>query len=235
MIRGRVQGFTLIELLAGIAIFALISTSLYGALGISVRAFDSAGRRTQSEQRMRVVSGYLQRAVEQSYPLALVDRGGWNLLFEGEPGRLRYVANLPGFLGYGGLYEIIFRTTRVNGRQRLLMERRPLFIDRVSGEPRGKLEQQVLLDDLQSLRLRYYGSREVGEQARWRDEWHAARRLPSLVVIQITEADGESWPPLVAQPRVTNVRFQMAAGTLGNPALGSAPPAESAVIGRALN
>ena len=117
-----------------------------------MKAFDSVSRRTDFEQHLRVVSGFLQRSVEQGYPLALVNRRGWRLLFEGDASSLRYVANLPGFLGYGGLYEMIFRTDHQQGQMRMILERRPLFIDKARGEFRGELEQQILMDDLRELR-----------------------------------------------------------------------------------
>jgi len=231
----RKRGFTLIELLAAIAIFALISGSLYGALGIAVRAFDSAGRRLDSEQQMRVVSGFLQRSLEQGFPLALVNRGSWRLQFEGDPRSLRYVANLPGFLGYGGLYEINFRVAGEEGRLRLLLERRPLIIDKVRRELRGELEKLVLMDDLQELRLRYYGISEGDDRPRWQDQWSDARRLPLLVEMNITATEGTSWPPVVAQIRNNNIRFQMAAGSAEVESTGLISPAAAADSKKVLN
>lgn len=213
MSRQRAGGFTLLELLAGIAIFALISGTLYGALGISVKAFDSVSKRTDSEQTMRVVSGFLQRSLEQGYPLALVNRGGWKLLFEGDAGSIRYVANLPGFLGYGGLYEMIFSSPYKDGHLSLVLERRPLFIDKARGEIRGDLEKQQLMDKLKAIKIRYYGRGAEDETPLWKEQWREVKRLPILVEIQITTADGDIWPLIVARPRVNNVGFQTALGT----------------------
>jgi len=235
MISHRTRGFTLIELLAGMAIFALISGSLYGAFGIAVRAFDSAGRRMDSEQQMRVVSGFLQRSLEQGFPLALVNRGNWRLQFEGDSRGLLYVANLPGYLGYGGLYEISFRSAREDGRLHLLLERRPLIIDKARRELRGELEKQVLMENLQDIRLRYYGISEGADSPRWQDQWRDARRLPLLVEMNITATEGAPWPPVVAQIRNNNIRFQMAAGSAEAAATGLIPPSGSAQAGQVVN
>jgi general secretion pathway protein J len=213
MNRQRNRGFTLVELLAGIAIFALISGSLYGALGISVKAFDSVSKRTDAEQTLRVVSGFLQRSLEQGYPLALVNRNGWKLLFEGDAKSLRYVANLPGFLGYGGLYEMVFSSPYKDGHLSLVLERRPLFIDKARGELRGELEKQVLMEKLKAIKIRYYGRGAEDENPLWKEQWREAKSLPTLVEIQITTAEGDLWPMIMARPRVNNVRFQTALGT----------------------
>jgi len=203
------KGFTLIELLAGIAIFALISTSLYGAFAISWRSFDSAGRRTDAAQQMRLVSDYLQRSLEQGNPLALVDRGRWQLLFDGDATALRYVANLPGYLGFGGFYETAFKLDQEADQQRLLLERRPLVVDKVRGQIRGNLEKQVLLADLQSLQFRYFGVTKEGDSPSWHKTWRQSRRLPNLIEARIVDAQGQAWPPIVARLRVNSVRFQM--------------------------
>jgi len=213
MKRQHSRGFTLVELLAGIAIFALISGSLYGALGLSVKAFDSVSKRTDAEQKVRVVSGFLQRSLDQGYPLALVNRNGWKLLYEGDAKSLRYVANLPGFLGYGGLYEMIFSTHYNEGQLSLVLERRPLFIDKARGELRGELEKQVLMKELKTINFRYYGRGAEDENPQWKEQWRDAKRLPELVEIQITAADGDRWPAIMSRSRVNNVRFQTALGS----------------------
>ncbi len=210
----RSRGFTLIELLAGITIFALISTTLYGAFGIAVQAFDRAVAKTDSDQHLRVVSGFVQRHLEQSYPLALLNRGKWRLLFNGDSKNIHYVVDLPGILGFGGLYENTIRTRNYNGQTQLLLERRPLIIDKTRGELRGELQTQVLMDDMRSIQLRYYGSVESRGEARWHDEWNDTRHLPLLIEMQITATDGETWPPIVARPRVTRVRFQTISSSL---------------------
>ncbi len=209
------RGFTLIELLAGIAIFALISASLYGAFGISLRSFDSAGRRTDADQQMRLVSAFLQRSLEQGNPLALVDRGRWQLLFDGNRTALRYVANLPGYLGFGGFYEMAFKLEHEPGHQRLLLERRPLVVDKVRGEIRGDLQKQVLLADLQSLQFRYYGIAGSEVSPAWHEIWPQSRQLPLLIEARIVDVQGRAWPPVVARIRVNQVRFQMAQGSSG--------------------
>jgi general secretion pathway protein J len=203
----RSRGFTLLEVVVAIALFAMIMSVLYGGFATSVRAYEAAEVRIGAGARLRVVSAFLRRSLNGAFPLALVWRNERKLLFEGEPERVRYVSDLPAYLGFGGLHEIVIERERDGGEVHLVMRRRPLVIGE-DGEIEGEFESRVLLEDLGELRFRFFGSDNERESPVWRERWPAGTRMPLLVELVVRDPDDTLWPAIVARPRVDTVRYQ---------------------------
>jgi hypothetical protein len=119
---------------------------------------------------------------------------------------LRYVADLPGYVGVGGLHELVLELEPGDGQSDLVMRRRPLQIAR-SGELQGELETRVLAEDIDGFAVRFYGSLDGKDEPEWRDDWSSAKHTPLLVELTITPASGPPWPVLQVRVQVDAVRY----------------------------
>jgi len=210
----RERGFTLLEVVVAIALFALLMTLVYNVLGTAVRAFEAGQTRTNSSESRRVISEFLRGSLTGAFPLAVAKGREWLLLFDGGEGAVRYVADLPGHVGVGGMHEIVVERERRGEHDALVMRRRPLVFDD-EGEPSGEFDSRVLLDRVNDFQVRFFGSEEADLPPQWRDAWPAGKRMPILVELAITDEDDRAWPALVMRPRVDSIRHQGAGAGRG--------------------
>ncbi len=196
-LRSGCDGFTLVELLIAIALFGLVLAGLYGGLRIATRASDAGEARARDNDELRAVMGFLRFELGQVVPLVFSDEGDEEVIFEGEPERLMFVARLPQHRGVEGNYQI----TLLVDEDRLVLRYRLAKADRQylfeSGDP-GK--EVVLVPGLAGLELSYYGKR--GRSARFYSRWDDPERLPALVRMRLKPAGrGVIWPDLIVPIR----------------------------------
>lgn len=200
----RAAGFTLIEVLLATVLLAagltLAFATLRSASTISQRGEALAAR----SERMRTVEGFLRQRLVSALPVAL-GRDEHTLRpqrFIGEPRRLRFVADVPDYLGRGGPY---LHDIDVHGQapaQQLritlaqLQDGKPVDIDAAA-------PAEILADGLVEVRLAYRGFDPLrGGPGEWQDQWADSDRLPRWVRIELRDALGP-WPPLlVVLPQV---------------------------------
>ncbi|WP_303748841.1 prepilin-type N-terminal cleavage/methylation domain-containing protein [Stenotrophomonas pigmentata] len=193
------RGFTLIEVLLATVLLAAGMALAFAAVR-STLAISSRGEAIASgNERMRAVEGFLRRRLVSAMPLAL-ERDALNgnaAVFTGSPKQLRFVANVPDYLGRGGPYLHTLEVSGSGEAQELRLGLTLLQSGQLLEEnpPRGS---ELLADRLKQVKLRYRGI-EPGTTAmgRWQDSWDVPGRMPMLVSIEVTPAQGAAWPPLV--------------------------------------
>ena len=220
MIRAQ-KGFTLLELLIALALIGLIVTLLFGALRFSSKAWDSSEERLERDTAIVMFWQYLSDRFRQARNVSAQIDGKNYGFFQGEKEGLEFVSPMPAHLGSGGLYIIRLRKARLDGKQKLVLQRwfyHPEVLDgkaslpswqplSVSGNYRIGLEkpelrawysESILVDDMKDIHFSYYGIQEKDdEQAQWSDSWNGEkRRLPFLVQIQIEDEKGK-WPEMI--------------------------------------
>lgn len=200
-------GFTLLEVLVATALFLLLMLLLYAGMSVAVRAYDAAESRTESGAQLRVVSEFLRRSLDGAFAMAVSRRSDWLLLFDGGNGRVRYVADLPGYVGIGGLHEIVVEDIAGEQGRQLVMRRRPLVIGE-DGSIQGAFDERVLLEAFKGLEVRFFGSDDVRQAPTWREQWPQGKRMPLLVELLIRDDAGEAWPPLIVRPQADAMRYQ---------------------------
>jgi len=213
----RQRGFTLLELLVALGIFVLLAGLAFGALRLGGRVWEAGDRRIEASDVMRVGWRFLQRALNGAEALPSLEPGRKGVHFVGTPQSLEFIAEMPGYLGTGGLYLVRLAgepDPERPGQRRLVLRRilasryRPDLAD-------DAWQQAVLVPSLEGLQLAYYGSDENGAGGDWQDRWEARSRLPKLVRVGITPAQERPWPLLIAHPRLGQDRKLQEGETAG--------------------
>ncbi|MDR1076977.1 MAG: prepilin-type N-terminal cleavage/methylation domain-containing protein [Xanthomonadaceae bacterium] len=193
----RAAGFTLIEVLLAMVLLAaglaLAFTTLRSATAVANRGEIIA----QNNERARAVEGFLRRrlSMAQTIGFGLDQATGTVQRFSGTSREMRFVSDLPGYLGPGGpcLHELKV----VDEGKRLTLSFHMVQAGEIIQDP-GQRPPEVLADGLRSVRFRYRGmDLSGGKPADWEDEWTRADILPTQVAIEVETADGSSWPPLI--------------------------------------
>ncbi len=202
--RRAAAGFTLIEILLAMVLLAaglaLAFATIRSAMAISTRGEAMAKRGEQ----VRAVEGLLRRRLASAMPVAMaVDaETGQRDFFIGEAQRLRFVADVPNYLGRGGPYLHDLGVAGDGAERRLQLSLVLVQDARLVPErpPRGP---EVLAEGLRALRFRYRGIDPLsGELGDWQPRWDTPDRLPLLVSIEVLPTRGPPWPPLtVALPQ----------------------------------
>jgi general secretion pathway protein J len=190
-------GFTLIEVLLATVLLASGLALAFATLRASTATVDRGESLAARSERMRAVQTFLRRRLASAVPIgfAVDPETGDPLRFIGEPGRMRFVADLPDYLGRGGphLHDI----TVVDGVDGPMLA--ASFATVVAGETFEEARPrppEPLVRDLAQARFRYRGLDADDVPGDWTDQWDMADQLPLQVSIEI-EGDGSTWPPLV--------------------------------------
>lgn len=193
----RIRGFTLIEVLLTML---LVAIGLALAFAV-IRSAQAVGARGESiaarSERMRAVEGFLRGRLAGALPITFgTDGGGRPLRFAGEPETMRFVADLPPYLGQGGphLHEL-----QVDGRghqRRLLLDLSLMQGGRSFSDIPAR-PPEILADRLRSVHFRYRGMSPRGGLGEWHGHWSWPERMPLQVEVAIESEDGEVWPPVI--------------------------------------
>lgn len=203
--KSRAAGFTLIEVLLSTVLLAaglgLAFTTLRAATATAQRGEAMAER----SERMRAVAGFLRRRISAALPIgfAMDDINGLPQRFVGEPDRIRFVADLPDYLGRGGphLHDITLDADGDAQRLRVAFAVVQGGQTMLESSPR---EPELLAEGLRDVEFRYRALDADGAIGPWQDSWTTADRLPLQVSIRIVESGdrgdrggGRPWPELV--------------------------------------
>jgi general secretion pathway protein J len=169
-----------------------------GATGTTRRGEEMA----QANERVRAVQGFLRRRIAGARGASFdTDQAsGLPMRFVGDAERMRFVADLPDYIGRGGPNLHDLRIERDGEGVRLMLDLAVVQAGTTLVE-RGR-EPEVLADGLREARFRYRGLGPDGALADWQDEWTAVEQLPLLVEVVMVAGDGRTWPTLVVAPRL---------------------------------
>lgn len=208
--KSRASGFTLIEVLLATVLLAAGLALAFATLRSSTALVGRGESMAQRNEHMRAVQGYLRARLSMAQPIVFAtDRGTLQQArFIGSPQRMRFVADLPDYLGYGGPY---LHDLSVDDRGRLqvafTVAQPDQSLDDLENAAR-ELRPERLADGLRAVRFRYRGLDEENRLGEWQDRWETAELLPLQVEVEVQGADGTRWPDLV----VTLARSEGGAG-----------------------
>lgn len=194
--RRSAAGFTLIEILLATMLLVMGLGLAFATLRSSTVVVQRGEVIAQRSERMRAVQGFLRRRLASAQVIAFATDPSTQQQsrFIGEPQRMRFVSDLPDYLGRGGPY--LHDLTVADGGTRLLAAFNQVQSGQTIEEARPR-PPEPLADDLRAVRFRYRGIKPDGGMADWQAQWAAAEVLPVQVAIDIESADGTRWPTLV--------------------------------------
>jgi general secretion pathway protein J len=197
-LRRRSAGFTLIELLVATVLLAAAMTLGFATLRASSHAATRGEARAQRNERMRAVEGFLRKRIASALPVAydLDSKTGNPSRFTGDNARLRFVADLPAYLGRGGPHLHDISVVRDGDGVRLQAQFAVVLANKVVEEPDPR-PPESLVGGLRAVKIRYRALDQQMRIADWQDEWTQADRMPLQVRIDIVDGSGEAWPPIV--------------------------------------
>ena len=198
--RRRSSGFTLIEVLLATV---LLAAGL--ALGVAtVRAAGASAQRGEAiaerNERIRAVSEFLRRRIGgmQGLVFELDPESGESRRFAGEAESMRFVADLPDYLGRGGPHLHALGVARDGDGFALQVDFRMVLAGETIEGSRAR-PPEPLADGLRSVEFAYRGPGKDGKPAPWLYEWEHPEALPAQVRVRIVDAQG-AWPDLVVAP-----------------------------------
>jgi general secretion pathway protein J len=193
-------GFALVELLAAIGLLSLVSVILLGSLHFALNAWERGAAYADRVDRVALVQSYLRRAVEDAYPFfAVREVTTGHVDFEGTAHTLRLLAPAARALGGGGRSRLSLGVVRGRQGLDLVVTAAP----ELAGDP-DSTGTKVLLANVQSVELSYFGRGRSGREPTWRNQWVGETRLPELVRVAVSflPGDARTWPEFIVAPRI---------------------------------
>ena len=207
----RQLGFTLVEVLLATALLAAGLALAFATLRAATATTQRGEVISQRNERMRAVESFLRRRIASALPIGFASQPdtGEQIRFAGDPERMRFVADLPDYLGRGGPHLHDLQVFGTGDDKRLAVSFAVVAGAQVF-EARDPRPPETLAPAVREVRFRYRGMDADNRLGEWRDRWDSPAQLPLQVSIDIETIDGDRWPTLVvALP-------QAGAGALGS-------------------
>lgn len=199
MIRTRhpAPGFTLIEVL-------LATTLLAAGLALGFATVRAAGATAQRgediaarNERIRAVSEFLRRRIggAQGIVFELDPSTGASRRFGGDAQGMRFVADLPDYLGRGGPHLHALGVARSGAGLALQVDFRMVLAGEIVAGSAAR-PPEPLAEGLRRVEFAYRGPGKNGRPAPWLYRWEHPEALPTQVRVRIADARG-AWPDVV--------------------------------------
>jgi len=198
----RVQGFTLLELLIGMTLVGFILALLFAGLNLGTRSWEAGEQRMVTSSRQAVVVDFIRRVIERTDPLRWRIGEEDQLAFAGEAESLRFVGALAMHEGTTGNHLIALDLASGETGRDLVMRWRLPDLREPGFGPLEQAEPKVLLKAIRSMTLAYFGAEADTEEPAWHDQWLNQKAPPELIRLRLTMENGETWPDIIAAPRV---------------------------------
>lgn len=196
-------GFTLIEVLLATVLLAAGLALAFATLVAATKTAQRGEAIAEHSERVRAVENFLRKriAATRAVPFAIDPATALPQRFIGEPERMRFVADLPDYLGRGGpyLHDIVIESGGDGSRITVALVQVLAGEQVEESEPRPP---ELLIDGLKSARFRYRALGEDNALGEWSDRWETVEQLPLLVEVTLTDANDQQWPPLVVALRL---------------------------------
>ncbi|MCX7898584.1 MAG: prepilin-type N-terminal cleavage/methylation domain-containing protein [Methylocystis sp.] len=185
MRRRAPNGFTLLELLLAISLVSIITGSILGGLHIGRRAWETA-KASEAIDEVEGAARAIANQIAKSFPLTIPAPDQTPIAaFAGAPDFCRFVGLSEGGGQWGGLILTeIGGETVAGGRADIAVWTRVFREKEGLSPPRGEMTRAVILQDVASFSLSYFGQIEKGRFG-WTDNWRNRPASPQLVTVKL--------------------------------------------------
>jgi len=204
--RTRAGGFTLIEMVVALVLLGTMMVLLYDGLTFALRSWDAGdanGRRTADR---RIGENFLRREVAEVFPMRWKDPTQLRYAFEGRRDAMRFVSSRPAGAGQGGLSLVsidVEEDPKVRGRHDLMMRRVLADPDAADFSALDSATPSVLVEDVESVGLSYFGAENDFADPQWTDEWTYPSRMPVMIRLTVKGSGGTPMPDIVIRVMVS--------------------------------
>jgi general secretion pathway protein J len=190
------RGFTLIEVLIATVLLAAGLTLAFATLGAATKTTQRGEGIAAQSERIRAVENFLRRRLEatRTVPFNFDSSTGAAQRFIGDSERMRFVADLPDYLGRGGPYLHDFAIE--DGGERITLSLNMVLAGQTIEEQEPR-PPEVLVEGLRSARFRYRSYAPEGGLGEWQEEWENGEQLPLMVEITLVDRNDQVWPPVI--------------------------------------
>jgi general secretion pathway protein J len=196
----RTNGFTLVEILVALTLFSLVLVMVFNGLYSAGLSWRKGEDQSELNDNQRLDLAFLRRQLSQAVPLVEIDGKLNPVMFKGDHDSLRFVSGLPAHRGGGGLAMLDIRIAQQGAKNNLMLTYQPIIMDPGffnNAEPQDT-DNEVLLKNINSIQISYYGNLQVNDLPGWHDDWESKDRLPELVKLQITSTNQRRyWPEML--------------------------------------
>lgn len=198
------RGFTLVELLLALVLMSMLLALAYGGLRASTRATDKGQEILEESGRIRMAHQFVRKQLNQMATLTFAENeaDGTRVMFQGDTKKIRFVAPMPGYLGFGGPQ--VQELAIVSGDEGEMLVLSHALLQGFEEENLYVRDPIVLIDKIDSADFNFLGRNEEGELNPWVGQWERTETLPVSVSLDIefTEDVYLKWPLLTASVRV---------------------------------
>ena len=195
MLSKRNAGFTLIEVLLAMTLLSIMMVLLFSSLATGAESWNRGEHKIAEINKKAVAYQFFQRHLPSIRPL-------WDnfsdderhFSFQGDKESLKFVSVFPSSASRKGLqiFKIVFNK---QDQQSISVKIMPFFPTTKDGQ--WQEEEVVLVDDVEALKLSYFGVDKGTEEPNWLDQWQDKNSLPLLVKINIMLRDESYWPEMI--------------------------------------
>jgi len=200
----RPRGFTLVELLLAVTLMSMLLALAYGGFRAATRATDRGQNILEDSSRIRMAHQFVRKQLNQISPLAFEqsEDGTERTVFIGEERRIRFVAPMPGYLGFGGPQ--VQELEIVRGAEGLELVLSHALLQGFEEELLYERDPIPLVGKIESARFSFLGLDEEGQLTGWTSAWDQPDVLPKSISLEIEFMDDVyiKWPLLTASVRI---------------------------------
>lgn len=212
------RGFTLLEMLVVTGLMALLVMLGLNLMRSAAASSAKSEAAAQRNEQLRNAQSFIRRQITGALPIAYEfdASNGEATFFSGERNKLQLVANMPGYLSYGGAYLQTFELKRGNKDYQLEFQFQQITSE---GLLKPERKPEILLDGIKSGEFSYRTLNEQSNPGSWKSDWDVSTQIPLQASLKIEFADKKRhWPLLVVAPKLS-----AATATGGNPGLQPTP------------
>lgn len=205
-------GFTLLEVIVVFTLLAMIMAMIFSGIDSGRRMVAKGEAKITAINEIRVIQNIIRHQVTRAMPIAVdVTDEGEMIKFIGEPRRMVFVSQMPGYLGSGGPH--IQEIELVDERDGMVLQYRHGLVSNYDDEdeysPFVDSEPMVLLENIADGSFEFIELNEEREPTDWLTELEQGMDLPLMVRINLTmnETAKQPWPDLQMALKLDGGRF----------------------------